>query len=108
MKTEIPTIIESYFRASNTNDIEALVACFSPEATVIDENQTHRGTRQIKDWSVNVRKKFQFQTEILRAAKNPDGTTVTAKVSGSFPGSPVDLDFRFALQGNKITGLQIG
>src|SRR5687767_11291523 len=89
MKASIPPIIESYFDASNANDIGALVACFSPDATVVDEHQTHRGTAQIKAWSVNVRKKYEFKSEILKALETPGVTIVTAKVSGSFPGSPV-------------------
>jgi ketosteroid isomerase-like protein len=108
VKTSIPAVIESYFRASNADDIETLVTCFSPEATVNDENQTHRGTAEIKAWAIKVRKKYKFKTEILRAAPSSGVTIVTAKVSGSFPGSPVDLDFKFALNRNKIMSLDIG
>ena len=108
MKTSIPPVIESYFRASNANDIEALVACFSPDAVVFDEKQTHRGTAGIKAWGTDVRKKYEFKTEILDAAGNSGGTVVTAKVAGTFPGSPVNLNFQFALGENKITSLEIG
>ena len=108
MKTAMPAVIESYFKASNADDIDALVACFAPEATVADENQTHRGTAEIRAWSIDVRKKYDFKTEVLKAAEGPDNTVVTAKVSGSFPGSPVDLDFRFALSKDRITALRIG
>ena len=109
MQTPIPAVIESYFQASNANNIDALVACFSPDATVVDENQTHRGTAEIKAWAVNVRRKYEFKTEILKASETSGGAIVTAKVSGNFPGSPVDLNFKFALgKNNKITSLVIG
>ena len=108
MKTQIPEIVEMYFRASNANDVEKLVSCFSTDALVIDENETHRGTAAIKAWSVNVRKKYEFKSEILRAVEKPGAVVVTAKLSGTFPGSPVDLDFKFTLKGNQISSLEIG
>ena len=104
----MPAVIESYFHASNANDINALVACFSPNATVADENQTHRGTAAIRAWAIDVRKKYEFTIEVLSAAEAAEATAVTTKVSGNFPGSPVNLDFRFGLAGDKIKSLEIG
>ena len=108
MKIQIPQIIETYFRASNADDINALVSCFSGDAIVIDENETHRGAAAIKAWSVNVRKKYQFKAEVLRVAHKPDAVVVTANLAGTFPGSPVDLDFKFTLKGDLIASLEIG
>ena len=108
MKTAMPGVIESYFNASNADDIDALVECFAPEATVADENHTHRGAAEIRAWSIEVRKKYDFKTKVLKAAEGKDGTIVTAKVSGTFPGSPVNLDFKFALDQDRIRALQIG
>jgi len=108
MKIQIPEIIEAYFRASNADDIEGLVSCFSMEAVVIDENETHRGAVAIKAWSDKVRKKYEFKTEVLRATQKPGAVVVTAKLSGTFPGSPVDLDFKFTLKGTRISSLEIG
>src|SRR5436190_18523637 len=108
MKTQIPETIETYFRASNADDIDGLVSCFLTDAIVIDENETHRGAAAIKDWSINVRKKYEFKAEVLRAIQKPGAVVVTAKLSGTFPGSPVDLDFKFALKGNQISSLEIG
>jgi len=108
MKTQIPEIIETYFRASNADDIEGLVSCFSPDAVVIDENETHRGAAAIKAWAVNVRKKYEFKAEVLRTTQKAGAAVVTAKLSGTFPGSPVDLDFKFALEGTLISSLEIG
>lgn len=108
MKLQIPTVIEAYFAASNADDIDALVACFTTDASVSDENQTHHGITEIKAWAENVRRKFQFKTEPLRATKQADAAVVTAKLSGNFPGSPVDLDFTFVLENNNIKSLEIG
>ena len=106
--TRIPQVIESYFHASNANDIDALVECFSPDASVADEKETHHGKAEIKSWAINVRKKYEFKAEVLRAAQTEGVTIVTAKVFGSFPGSPVNLDFKFSLNNNRIKSLEIG
>ena len=108
MKTQVSATIESYFRASNAGDIEGLVACFSPDATVVDEKQTHRGAAGIRNWSIDVRKKYDFKAEVLKTTENATGAVVTAKVSGNFPGSPVNLDFNFTLERDKIRSLNIG
>jgi hypothetical protein len=107
MSMDVPAVISSYFRASNSNDVESLVACFAPSASVTDENANHRGTAEIKQWAEDVRKKSQFETEILSAKERPGGAVVTAKLSGNFPGSPVDLDFEFVLDREKIISLVI-
>src|SRR5215472_7191185 len=96
MKTQIPNIIDTYFRASNADDIDKLVSCFSTDAIVTDENETHLGAAAIRAWSVNVRKKYKFKAEVLRATQQPGSVVVTAKLTGTFPGSPVDLNFKFA------------
>jgi len=56
-----------------------------------DENQTHRGTEEIKTWAQDVRRKSDFKTEILRSAERPNGAVVTAKLSGNFPGGSARL-----------------
>ena len=108
MKTQIADVIETYFRASNADDIDKLVSCFSADAVVTDENETHRGAAAIRAWSVNVRKKYEFKADVLRATQQPGTIVVTAKLSGNFPGSPVDLDFKFALKADQISSLNIG
>jgi hypothetical protein len=37
-----------------------------------------------------------------------DRTTVTAHLTGNFPGNPVDLGYRFKLAGSRIAALDIG
>lgn len=42
------------------------------------------------------------------AAEDKDGKTiVTSRVTGNFPGSPVELRYLFGLEGNKIASLEI-
>jgi hypothetical protein len=40
-------------------------------------------------------------------AENAATTTVTCRLTGDFPGSPVDVDYAFALKDGKIGSLEI-
>ena len=45
--------------------------------------------------------------EPLASARKGAKTIVTNRLTGNFPGSPVDLQFVFELDGNKIVSLEI-
>jgi hypothetical protein len=44
----------------------------------------------------------------LDARSDGDATMVTAEVTGTFPGSPIRLPFRFVTDGQLISELRIG
>ena len=48
------------------------------------------------------------QKEPTGVAVQGSKTVVTCRVSGTFPGSPVLLPFRFTLEGDRIGALSIG
>jgi len=58
-------------------------------------------------WQLETEKKYQHTIEPLAFAEK-DGTTVaTARVTGNFPGSPVDLQLIFTVEAGKIRCLEI-
>jgi hypothetical protein len=106
MKTTLPTPIASYFQAANAHNTEAVFALFDEDALVTDDGQDYRGPA-IKAWSDKVIEEFHPQAEVTGVAPVSDGRLVTAQVSGTFPGSPVQLRYRFTLQDDKIASLLI-
>src|SRR4029077_841846 len=50
MSIELPAPIATYFAAENSDDAEALTACFSPDAVVRDEGRRIQGIAAIKAW----------------------------------------------------------
>jgi hypothetical protein len=48
-----------------------------------------------------------FTVEPLRVAQQGSSVRVRARVSGNFPGSPVELEHVFRLGGGKIESLEI-
>lgn len=106
---EIPPVIAAYWRAANSGDSAAAAACFATDAIVHDEGHTHRGQPAIQRWVDDTTRLYRPQVEPVHAsAADGEGRTrVTARVSGDFPGSPVELDFAFTLSAGRIAALEI-
>jgi len=95
------------FLAADGGDSEALSQCFAEDAIVRDEGRTYRGLAAIKQWKAEAKKKYQYMIEPLASARIGDKTIVTNRLTGNFPGSPIDLRFIFVLDGDKIASLEI-
>src|SRR5712672_3658784 len=94
--------VANYIAAANTQDIEALTAIFSEDAVVRDEGQNRQGVAAIRQWAVEVSKKYRPTVEALDVAQADGKTILSGRVSGDFPGSPIDLRYVFTLVGGKI------
>jgi len=107
MPIHLPRPIDLYVKAENSGDVEALSECFAPDATVRDEGRTYKGLAAIERWKAETKKKYQHTVEPLASVQKGDKTIVTNRLTGNFPGSPIELQFIFALDGNKIASLEI-
>lgn len=107
MNLQLPEAVESYFDISNSGDVSRLTACFCANATVIDENRTHQGIEAIKAWQHEARQTFTYRVEPLEASHEEGKLSVTTRVIGNFPGSPVKLNHQFLLQDDQIRSLEI-
>jgi hypothetical protein len=107
MPVELPRPIAAYIDAENLHDIEALSQCFAEEAVVQDEDQTIKGLAAIKKWKEETTKKYQHTMEPLGSRFEEGTVIVTNRLTGNFPGSPLDLEFVFTLEGEKISVLHI-
>lgn len=107
MPIDLPTPIATYFAVENRGDTDALAQCFAEDAVVRDERQTIDGLAAIKQWKAETIKKYQHSVEPLAWAQKDGHAIVTSRVTGNFPGSPIELQFIFRLDGNKISSLEI-
>lgn len=106
MPITLPAPIAAYF-AADQNDGDAVALCFTENAVVIDERQTHTGRDAIRRWKAEASAKFSYTTEPFTVSEEGGQTVVTAHVAGDFPGSPVDLRYTFVLEGDRIARLEI-
>jgi hypothetical protein len=102
-----PGPVSAYFAAENGNDAESLARCFVDHAVVKDEGRSIRGPAAIKQWSIEGKKKYGHAVEPLEALERAGKTVVIGRVSGNFPGSPVDMEHIFGLEGDMISSLEI-
>jgi len=51
--------------------------------------------------------KYEYTSEPLSLRQQGDRTVVTGRLTGNFPGSPVDLRFAFRLERGRIASLEI-
>ena len=102
----LPEPIAAYF-AADRQDPAALARCFTAQATVTDEGQTHTGLDAIKAWKAAASTKYTYTTEPFALAQQNGQHIVSSRVAGNFPGSPIQLQYRFALERGLIASLEI-
>lgn len=107
MSLQLPDVVETYFDISNGGDLSRLASCFCTDATVFDENKTHEGPAAIEAWQREVRQAFAFEVKPLQALQEEGRLTVLTRLAGNFPGSPVQLNQVFRLEGDRIRSLEI-
>src|SRR6266404_3941613 len=105
MSVDLLTPIAIYFAAENRGDTEALTQCFAEHAVVRDEGQTIQGLAAIKRWTAGTSKKYQHTVEPLALTEKGEKTIVTNRLTGTLPGSPIELQFIFRLEDGKIASL---
>lgn len=105
-KLTLPEPIAAYFNADR-HDGEAIVRCFTMQAIVKDEGRTHSGSAAIRAWQIDASSRYSYTSEPIALVEQDGGYTVTSRMTGNFPGSPLDLRFAFRLECGKIAYLEI-
>lgn len=106
MTLDLPQPIAVYFTADK-GDSEAVSQCFTEHAIVKDEGRTYRGRAAIRQWKADASAKYKYTCDPLACEQKDGRFVVTNRLTGNFPGSPVNLRFCFELQGEKIATLEI-
>jgi hypothetical protein len=106
MTLDLPESIAAYFTADK-GDSDAVSRCFTANAVVKDEGHTYNGRAAIKKWKADSSTKYQYTCEPFACERTEGMTVVTSRLTGNFPGSPVNLRFFFGLEGDKIASLEI-
>ena len=107
MPLELPAPLPAYFAATNAHDIDGTLATFAADASVRDEGRDVAGHDAIRAWIIETTRQYRFTATPLGIDQKDGRIVVTARVSGTFPGSPIELHYQFALAGGKITALAI-
>lgn len=106
MSVDLPKPIASYFAADKVES-ESVARCFVPDGTVKDEGRTYVGRAAIAQWKAEASAKYEYTSEPFAAEQQGAMTIVTSRLTGNFPGSPVNLRYFFRLSEDKIASLEI-
>ena len=102
----LPEPVAAYF-AADRRDAHAVARCFTHEGMVKDEGRTHVGLAAIEAWKAATSAQYTYTAEPVALERADHNYIVTSRVTGNFPGSPVDLRFIFALERGRIASLEI-
>ena len=101
--------LDHYFAAQNAHDVDAMASCFTEEATVRDEGRSYAGRGAIRGWMAEVEARYAPTVEPLGQREDAGAAEVAVRVAGTFPGSPIELTYRFAFAPDGlIRSLEIG
>lgn len=101
----LPEPIAAYFAAQHNP--EALAYCFTAQAVMKDDGHTYTGVNAIKAFMAEASAKYRATTVPFALDREDGLQVVRAQVTGNFPGSPIDLSYRFRLERGLIAALEI-
>jgi hypothetical protein len=104
----LPDPVRTYLAARASRDVDGALATFRPEAEVVDDGRTYRGTAAIRSFLTTAGAQFDYTTTLLGAERLDDAEWVAHhRIQGDFPGGVVDLAFRFEMADGRIARLHI-
>ena len=107
MPLKLPNPVATYLAAEKAKDADMLAESFADDAWVHDEGQIHRGREAIRSWKREADAKYQYVMEPLEASVGEKVVKLRARLTGNFPGSPLELDHTFTFENDRITSLEI-
>jgi ketosteroid isomerase-like protein len=108
LTTRLPAPVRAYLAAHAAGQAEAAIRAFAPDAVVVDDGRSFRGTQEVLDFLRAAGSQFDYTTELVGAERIDDAHWVAVqRLEGSFPGGVVELRFRFTVAGDLIRELVI-
>lgn len=108
MSAQLPVPVERYIQIANSATPEAVPECFASDAIVRDEGRTYEGVAAIRNWMAATKNKYGHTITPLELAERDGQSVLKTRLAGSFPGSPITVNFSFVLVDGKIRSLAIG
>jgi hypothetical protein len=104
---KLPENIEGFIKAQNDLDSTAFSDYFTEHAAVSDEGSSYSGRKEIKSWIQEAAEKYNMQLTPIDFSQTGSKGKLTVEVSGTFPGSPLVMNYHLEMDGSLISSLQI-
>ncbi|WP_375174601.1 nuclear transport factor 2 family protein [Pseudooceanicola sp.] len=99
----LPLPVVRYLAARTPSEI---AETFTPDGVATDERRTHRGRVAIQNWREEA-DRVSYRQDILTASHEGNRASLTCRLTGDFPGSPVNLTYRFEIADGLVSRLEI-
>ena len=103
----LPHNLKALITYQNDSDSTAFADCFTEQATVSDEGSTYTGRTAIKQWIQKATETYTMQVKPLGFTQSGSNAVLTVDVTGTFPGSPLRMQYHLVLDGHLIRTLKI-
>lgn len=107
MTPDLPKPIADYVEANARLDVDAMLKPFAADAVAFDMGKSHEGHAELRTW-------FEEEVIAVKAIFTPDAAreeggrvVVEGPAHGDFKGSPIRFTYRFGLENDAITTLEI-
>jgi hypothetical protein len=104
---QLPTTIRAFLEAQEARDADAALALLAPQTVISDNGESFSGDRALRHFISEAGAEFTYTSEITHVGRDGDTWVVSHHLEGDFPGGKADLDYRFALEGDRIERLDI-
>lgn len=103
----LPKVIANLVKAQNDFDSADYANCFSETAVVVDEGHRHTGRDEIAQWITKANKEYKAHMKPTKFEEKETESLLTAEISGTFPGSPIVLQYHLQIADGLIKSLSI-
>ena len=109
--TPLPNAISHYLSlvgSAGAADLAEVLACFTDDADVVDNDDVRHGHGEIREWWTGPVTAFHYTVEVSSAHElGGDRYVARTRLSGDFAGGTVELANRFTLRDGRIARLEI-
>jgi ketosteroid isomerase-like protein len=109
--TALPALVAAYVEATNSFDLERLLATFADDALVNDQLRDYWGKPAIREWAERDIIGESLTMDVTEVIEHYGNVIVTANVDGKYDKrgmpDPLVLAFYFTPHGNRIVQLII-
>jgi hypothetical protein len=107
----LPPLLAIYVEATNSFDLDGLLATFADDALVNDQLRDHWGKTEIREWAERDIVGKKLTLDVTDVIEHYGNFVVTAKVDGNFDKrglpNPFVLALYFTVKENRIVQLMI-
>ncbi len=104
---QLPEPVAAYFATDKAKDVNGQSLLFTENALVYDEDEDYHGRDAIRAWKEEANSEYQYEAQPLDASVEGNVVTVLVRLTGNFPGSPVEIEHTFTLENGEIASLVI-